>query len=83
MLKMCKLAFKLPQIQFAWNNPLHKMLLPGHPGGVSLYEQCFWTAKTFVSWDNKMTSTHRLFLEPQGTDNFKIMTWIQDLPHPC
>ena len=39
--------------------------------------------QTFVTWDNLVTSTQRPFWEHQSAKNFKIMTWIQDLPHPC
>ena len=43
MLIMCKWAAKLPQNSIFLEYPIPWMLLPGHPGGVSGYEQCFWT----------------------------------------
>ena len=60
------------------------MLLPGHQVGVSSYEQCCWTTNVcdLGHWDSKVTSIQRPFWEHQNSENFKIMTWIQDLPHP-
>ena len=64
--------FKIPEI------PQPGLILPDHAGMNNL----FGLTPPFVTWDNKVTSTERLFREQQNSENFKTMTWIQDLPHP-
>ena len=38
---------------------------------------------TFVTCNNKPTSTKRPFSKHRSYENFTFMTWIQDHPHPC
>ena len=53
------------------------MLLPGHPGGVIWYKQPFWTFANNCDMEQQEP-----FWLHQGYENFKILKWIQDLPHP-
>ena len=66
------------KIQFSWNN--HYL---GIQVGSTDINNVFGLPPTFVTWDNKVTSTKkRIFRDHKSATHFKVMTLIQDLPHP-
>ena len=69
------------KIKFSRNNPLPGILLPGHPGGVSGYEQYFWTPADICDL-GQQGDLYTLFWEHQGAENLNSLTWIQDLLNP-
>ena len=42
----------------------------------------FGLPPTFVTWDSKVTSTQIPFREHKSSENFKALTWIQNLSNP-
>ena len=68
------------KIQFSWNNPYLECFYLGIQGGSAGMNNVFGIPLTFLTWDSKVTSTHRPFWEHQSDENVKIMTWIQDSP---
>ena len=83
MLNMCEGASKLPQIQYSWNNPniecfyLVIQVRSTHLTTIS------GLMSTVVASNSKLAPTQRQFWVHGGAENFKIMTWIQNLPYPC
>ena len=70
------------KIQFSWNNPYLECFYLGIQVGSADMNYVFGLPPTFVTWDSKVTSTQIPFREHQSSENFKIMTWIQDFSHP-
>ena len=66
-----------PKIQFSLNNPYLGIQVMSADMNNS-----FGLLRTFVTLDRKVTFTQRPFWEHQRNKNVKIMTWIQDIPHP-
>ena len=59
------------------------MLLAEDPGEVNWYKQYLWTAANICDFGQQGDLyKKRLFWELQRAENFKTMTWIQDLCHP-
>ena len=58
------------------------MLLPGHPGEINSYKQHFWTGVDSCDLGQKADPLHKDHSGCTEVLKIKIMTWIQDLPHP-
>ena len=73
-----KLWFFLGNIHYPKSNPSKVC----DKFNVCLHEQHFWT-NTDLTYDTNLTSTQRPFWSHGSAEHYKIMTLIQDLPHPC
>ena len=52
------------------------MLLPGHPGGVNWYEQCFSTVAENCDLEQQADKLQGSFWAHLGYENLKVITWI-------
>ena len=79
---VCKWAAKLRQNSIFLEKHQPGLLITGHPGGVNKYEQFFWTPAYICDLGQQGDLYTKTNLEHQSSENFNIMMWIQDLPHP-
>ena len=80
MWNICELASTLSKHSIFQEEPQPRMLLPGHAGGATDMNNIFGLLPTRLTWDSKVTFTQGPFWSHGSAENFKIMTWTQDLP---
>ena len=70
------------KIQYSLNNHNLECFYLVIQVGSSGMNNVFGLLPTIVTWNSKLTSLLEPFWSHRGDENFKIFTWIQDLPHP-